>query len=153
MNKLPPNLQIVTGEKSSALNKAVDAVKNRIPQAEWMDNHDAWDKAKFVDETSQFMLDTYGIGTDQDRHTLAMLADQIDLYVKCSKALSFEPIIIEYNGGKTFGANPHIAVRNEALKRIVALMTELGLTPKGRLAKNKAVDNTVANKLMRGAKG
>lgn len=154
MNKLPPNLQIITKSANAEyLSKMADKVREKIPQAEWMDNPDGWDKKKFIDETSEFLLETYGLSASQDRHTLAMLAEQIDLYVQCSKALAEQPLVIEYNGGKTLGPNPYIAIRNESLKRINALMTELGLTPKTRLAKNKAVDNTVANKLMRGAKG
>ena len=112
-------------------------IPDRIPEAEWMDNPDAWDKKKFVAETSQFLLEMYGINSLQDRHTLAMLADHIDMYVQCNKALETEPLIIQFNGGKTFGANPHFAIRTECLKRIIVLMNELGLTPKGRLSKGK----------------
>lgn len=157
MNKLPPELKIVSPSTNAVrIDAMANTIANRIPEAEWMDNPDAWDKKKFVAETSEFLHDVYGINSLQDRHALAMLADHIDLYVKCNKALETEPLIIEFNGGKTFGANPHFAIRTECLKRIIVLMNELGLTPKGRLARGKNSNGgstSVASKLLRGAKG
>jgi phage terminase small subunit len=157
MNKLPPELKIVSPSTNAVrIDAMAETIVDRIPQAEWMDNPDAWDKKKFVEETSEFMQEVYGINCLQDRHTLAMLADHIDMYVKCNKALETEPLIIEFNGGKTFGANPHFAIRTECLKRIIVLMNELGLTPKGRLSRGKNTNSgssSVASKLLRGAKG
>jgi phage terminase small subunit len=156
MNKLPPELKIVSPSTNAVkMDSMAKTIPDRIPEAEWMDNPDAWDKKKFVAETSQFLLEMYGINSLQDRHTLAMLADHIDMYVQCNKALETEPLIIQFNGGKTFGANPHFAIRTECLKRIIVLMNELGLTPKGRLSKGKGNGGvtSMATKLMRGAKG
>ena len=150
MSKLPPELKIVSPSTNAVrIDAMASSVADRIPEAEWMDNPDAWDKKKFVAETSEFLHEVYGINSLQDRHALAMLADHIDLYVKCNKAL-------EFNGGKTFGANPHFAIRTECLKRIIVLMNELGLTPKGRLSRGKSSNvgsTSVASKLLRGAKG
>jgi P27 family predicted phage terminase small subunit len=157
MNKLPPELKIVSPSTNAVrIDAMADTIAERIPQAEWMDNPDAWDKKKFVQETSEFLHQVYGINTFQDRHALAMLADHIDMYVQCNKALETEPLIIQFNGGKTFGANPHFAIRTECLKRIIVLMNELGLTPKGRLSRGKNSNSgstSVASKLLRGAKG
>jgi phage terminase small subunit len=157
MNKLPPELKIVSPSTNAVrIDAMAETISDRIPEAEWMDNPDAWDKKKFVAETSAFLQEVYGINCLQDRHTLAMLADHIDMYVKCNKALEVEPLIIEFNGGKTFGANPHFAIRTECLKRIIVLMNELGLTPKGRLSRGKNTNSgssSIASKLLRGAKG
>ena len=153
-NKLPPELHIINGTKQRVETQTLpESIKERIPEAEWVSNPDNWSKTKFIEETSEFLFQVYGIGSAQDRHTLAMLADQIDTYVLCNKALAVEPLVIEYNGGKTFGPNPNFAIRKECLKSIIALMNELGLTPKGRLAKIKTLDNSTSQKLMRGPKG
>jgi len=151
-NKLPPELHIIKGSapKTQLL---PESIKERIPEAEWVANPDSWSKSKFIEETSEFLYQVYGIGSAQDRHSLAMLADQIDTYIQCNKALALEPLVIEYNGGKTFGPNPNFAIRKETLKSIIALMNELGLTPKGRLAKTKSLDNSTSQQLMRGPKG
>lgn len=111
-----------------------------------MDNPSAWSKKRFIEETSEFLFTVYGIGNDQDKHTLAMLADQIDLYVKCCKSIEEEGIIAEYNQGKTIGPNPHIPIRNKALTLIIQLMNEMGLTPRGRLAKGKTEQHSKASK-------
>lgn len=154
MNKLPIELHLIKGTKPEHNPTEVPTeIKNRIPQAEWMNNPNEWDKEKFIKETSDFLFDMYGIGTDQDKHTLAMLADQIDLYIECNKGVKANGVISKFNGGKTIGTNPFITVRNSTLKLIIQLMNELGLTPRGRLEKSKLSTNTVANRLMRGAKG
>lgn len=154
MNKLPPELHIVRGSQQKIPTQTLpESVKSRIPTAEWMDNPSAWDKKKFTEETAEFLYEVYGIGSAQDRHTLAMLADQIDSYVKCNKGIEEEGLIFAYNEGKTMGPSPWFAIRKETLKAIISLMNELGLTPKGRLAKTKTLDNSTSQKLMRGPKG
>ena len=154
MNKLPIELHLIKGTKPEHNPVEVpETIKNRIPQAEWMDNPSEWNKEKFIKETSDFLFEMYGIGTEQDKHTLAMLADQIDLYIECNKGVKANGVISKFNNGKTIGPNPFITVRSSTLKLIIQLMNELGLTPRGRLEKEKFNGNTVANRLMRGAKG
>ena len=156
MNKLPVELHLVHGTKPehSAM-PLPESVKKRIPEAEWMSNPTRWNKATFVEETANYLYDVYGIGSDQDKHTLAMLADQIDLYVSCNIQLAESDLVISTNDGKTLAPNPIISIRNNALKLVIQLMNELGLTPRGRL--NKTVgnvsDNTAVSKFLRGVKG
>jgi len=65
-----------------------ESVRKRVPKAEWLDNPDAWDRNAFVAETSEFLWETYGIGSDQDKHVLAALANQMDIYIKCMKGVA-----------------------------------------------------------------
>lgn len=152
MNKKPPELHIFDGTKSRAA-KAVDipaSVKQRIPKAYWVDNPEMWDKDRFISETSEFLFTVYGIGNEQDQHTLAMLADQIELYVQCSASIKRKGIITKYNDGKTLGPNPYIPIRDKALKSCIQLMNELGLTPRSRLAAGKTEDESPLAKFMQG---
>jgi phage terminase small subunit len=156
MNKLPTELHLVHGTKPD--HQAItlpESVKKRIPEAEWMTNPTQWDKATFVTETAEFLFDVYGIGSDQDKHTLAMLADQIDLYVACNMQLSNNDLVISTNDGKTLAPNPIISIRNNALKLVIQLMNELGLTPRSRLNKTEGnvSDNSAVSKFLRGVKG
>ena len=156
MNKLPVELHLVHGTKPehSAM-PLPESVKKRIPEAEWMSNPTRWNKATFVEETANYLYDVYGIGSDQDKHTLAMLADQIDLYVSCNIQLAGSDLVISTNDGKTLAPNPIISIRNNALKLVIQLMNELGLTPRGRLNKTEgSIDNNSAvSKFLRGPKG
>ena len=154
MNKLPPELHVINGTKGMNQGAVIpEAIKNRIPQAEWMDNPDAWDKAVFIKETSSFLYTVYGIGNDQDKHTLAFLAEQIDAYIECKKVLDKTGLVTKFNSGATMGPNPYLTVRNNTLKNIIQLMNELGLTPRSRLNSGKVeVDSPVA-KFLRGPKG
>lgn len=155
MNRKPIELHLVEGTKPeySGVKQLPEALRKRIPQAEWLNNPDAWDRNKFIEETADFLFDVYNIGTDQDKHTLAMLADNIDTYVLCVKALREQGLVSQHNGGATVGANPYISIRNKTLSLIIQLMNELGLTPRSRLASPKAQENSAISKFLKGPKG
>lgn len=155
MNKKPPELHLIDGTTPRGAKPVVmpASIKKRIPKAEWMDNPDAWDKEKFIEETSQFLYEVYGIGNDQDKHVLAMLADHIDTYVNCTRSIRKNTLIINYNNGSTPGPNPMISIRNKTTTLILQLMNELGLTPRSRLAVGKVEDTNPISRLMKGPKG
>ena len=119
-NKLPPELHLVHGTKGE--NQGIplpESVKQRIPFAEWLDRSDQFDKKKFIEETSDFLFDVYGIGSDQDKHSLAMLADQLELYVSCNAQIRPEDIVVSTNDGKTLAPHPAISIRNNAVNLII----------------------------------
>ena len=77
------------------------------------------------------MADTYGLEVKFDTHMITMLADQMDTYVKSTKALLNEDLIEYANNGARM-ANPNQKVRDTSLARIMQLLTMLGLVPNGR---------------------
>ncbi len=151
-NRKPPELHIIDGTKSRTGNTRTqpDAIKKRIPQAEWMDNPDAWNKIKFVADTSEFLLEVYGIGNDQDKTTLYMLAEQVDLFVKCTKGIAKNGIVTTFNNGATVGPNPYIGIRNKAHTLIIQTMNELGLTPRSRLSAGKVEESSPLARFLKG---
>jgi len=154
MNKLPPELHVVNGSKGINQGGLLPpSVRGRVPVSEWMDNPDAWDKEAFVNETAEFLFNVYGIGSEQDRHTLAMLADHLDTYIQCNKFIAQQGLVVEFNEGKTLGANPYITIRNKTLSLILQLMNEMGLTPRSRLSTIKPDEDSAVSKFLRGAKG
>ena len=153
MNYKAPELHIVDGTKPRRTFEAAsipNILKSRIPQAEWMDNPDAWDKVKFVEETAEFLFTVYGIGNNQDRHTLAMLADHIDLYVKCSKGIAKSGVVTTFNNGATIGPNPYVGIRNKTMTLIIQLMNEMGLTPRSRLSAGRLEEDSSVAAFLRG---
>ena len=126
------------------------SIKKRIPKADWVDNPDAWDKEKFIAETADFLYEVYGIGNDQDKHTLAMLADHIETYIQCNKALKKTGIVSKFNDGKTIGPNPYLTVRNKTMTLIIQIMNELGLTPRSRLSAGKSEEDSPVAQFLRG---
>jgi phage terminase small subunit len=151
MNKKPPELHLVDGTKSRTRNPAElpASIKKRIPSAEWLENPDAWDRAKFIEETSEFLFEVYGIGNEQDKHTLSMLADHVDTYVKCTKGLK-SGLITRFNNGQTMGPSPFIGIRNKTTTLIIQLMNELGLTPRSRLNQGKLEDDSALAQFLKG---
>lgn len=154
MNKKPPELHLIDGTKSRRIDAAMlpPSVRKRVPKAEWLDNPEGFSKAQFIEETAEFLHDVYGIGSDQDKHALAMLADQIEVYVNCSIQLRDKALVVKYNDGKTFGTNPFLSLRNKTTTLIIQLMNELGLTPRGRLSGNKSGDDSPVAKFLKGPK-
>jgi phage terminase small subunit len=119
--------------------------------AEWLDNPDGWDKKQFVRETSEYLYDTYGLSHAQNKHTVSMLAEQMDIYIKCTTFIGQEGFVVEFNNGETRGTNPYIAIRNKASELIVRLMGELGLTPKSSLVSKKGASTKLSG-LLKGPK-
>jgi phage terminase small subunit len=152
VNKKPPELHVVDGTKPRTTDpvQLPASIRKRIPQAEWLDNPGAWDKKQFIAETSEYLFDVYGIGDSQNKHTLGMLADQIDLYIKCNIGIEKNGVIAKFNDGKTIGPNPFITVRDKTLAKIIVLMNELGLTPRSRLSKGVQKDDSPAARFLAG---
>ena len=140
-NKLPPEIHAVHGSKG--VNAGImlpEKIKTRIPFAEWANQPELFSKQRFIEETAQYLFDVYGIGTDQDRHTLMMLADQMQTYIDARSQQNKHPLVVKINNGKTLAPNPFISIANKAMENCIKLMNELGLTPKSRLAANKLED-------------
>lgn len=159
MNKKPPELHLIEGtipnKNSPKRERPVllpNSVKKRIPRAEWLDNPELWDKNKFIEETADFLYNVYGIGNEQDKHVLGILADHIDTYIHCTKHIQKNTLMVRINNGSP-GPNPLLTVRAKTTQLILQLMNELGLTPRGRLSANKTEDDSPLAKLMRGPKG
>ena len=152
MNQKPPELHLIDGTKPRKNNPTLlpVSIRKRIPKAEWSSNPDAWNKDKFIEETSNFLFEVYGIGNDQDKHLLEMLADHIDTYVNATRSIKSNTLIIQFNNNQTVGANPMLSVRDKATGRIIQLMNELGLTPRSRLSAGKMDDDSPIAQLMRG---
>jgi P27 family predicted phage terminase small subunit len=151
--KLPPELHIVRGTKGMNQGSVLpDSIKKRIPFSEWVDSPDNWDEKRFISETADFLWDTYNIGSDQHRHILQMLADQMTIYIKCKKGIEKNGIVTTFNNGKTVGANPYVSVMKESLNKIVVLMNELGLTPKSQFANKGTTSDTSYTDLLSGVK-
>ena len=160
MNKKPIELHVIDGTKPNhnARHKPTptllpQTLKKRIPAADWLDNPAAWNKREFIEKTAEFLFEAYGIGSEQDAHALSMLANHIEVYVKCVEGYEKTGVVTKFNGGKTIGLSPYLTGANKATTMAMQLMNELGLTPRGRLSGLKSEDTDDASRFMRGPKG
>lgn len=150
--KLPPEIHAVKGSRGMNQGVQVDArLKARIPFAEWLSDPDGFTREQFIDETAGFLWDTYRLGTNQDRHTLGLLADQLAIYIRAKQLIDTGELVVSTNDGKTACANPALSIASKALDNALKLMGELGLTPRTRLSKGKT-DETPLAKLLGGPK-
>lgn len=150
-NKKPPELHIIDGTKGVNQGQLLpEKIKKRIPKADWLDNPESWDMDTFVRETSDFLYEVYGIGCDQDKHALAMLADTINNYVLCKKKIAESSMVLVTNGGKTAMPNPYVSIQQKCLRDIFMIMNEMGLTARSRLNANKMEDDSPVAKFLKG---
>ena len=100
----------------------------RIPTAEWLDNPQAFNRLKFIAETSNFIDSVYAIEPQCYETIILMLADAMQNYIDCD-------IGIAETGGLVIGdkINPLVLMQFDLTKTIIKLMRELGLTPASRL--------------------
>jgi len=151
--KLPREIHLVRGTLADARNVGVglpEKLKSRIPLASWANDPQAFTREGFVEETANFLFEVYGLGSQQDQHTLAMLADQMQTYVSARAQLQGQPLVIETNNGATLAANPLLAVQDRAMVHALRLMNELGLTPKSRLTASKTDEASPYAELLKG---
>ena len=152
----PVELHSVDGTKPRSRKgtpvKLPEDLKKRMPFAGWLDHPENWDKKSFVKETADYLFDVYGIGDNQNQHTLGMLADQMEIYIQCNIELKGQPLVIQNNDGKTAAPNPLLGIRSKAFELALKLMTELGLTPKARLSNHKVKESSSIDTLLRGPK-
>ena len=153
--ELPAYLNIIRGDDDDEdfdISSDLES-KKRIPYAEWLNDPLVWNEKQFIEETSELLFQLYGNSCLTDRHLLGVLAGEISIYIKCLEGIKKDEIVATFNNGKTTGANPYISVKNETITKILALMNQLGLSPKDRL-KNGVSEPTVESKkfayLMRG---
>ena len=109
-------------------------------------------KSNSNNHSKDFKIDVYGIGDNQTRHTLGMLADTMEMYVNCNMQLTNDRLMIWHNDGKTAAINPLVNIRAKALEQCIRLMGELGLTPKARLAGQKTEKTNNIDSLLKGPK-
>ena len=115
----------------------------------WLEKIDTWSKADFINEVTEYMVQVNQ--TEMDRHAIAMLAESIDTFVICTKAIREEGLVVVHKNGVT-GKNHHVDIRDKALSRAMQIMTELCLTPKRRRRVTAKTDPNV-DKLSRGPLG
>ncbi len=82
---------------------------------------------------SDYLYREYGLTDVTFQHLIAILATEIETYGICQKRIKEDGVLVFYNGGKTQGANPHLAILHRSTKNIMRIMRELGMTPKSRL--------------------
>ena len=89
--------------------------------------------SEICEYVSDYLYEEYGLTDVPLQHLIAILASEIETYGVCQKRIKEDGILVFYNGGKTQGANPHLAILHRSSKNIMRIMRELGMTPKSRL--------------------
>lgn len=139
-----------TLDKKNAL---IKKHQSKFPSAAWSISYDNWDKAKYREETAQEILEIHGVLSNHDQHVIALLAEQMDCYMECTRLVAEQGVTFAYNGGKTMGPSPAFQMRLKSLDAATNLMRELNLTLKSRGERKPKQDDSDLDVLLRGPKG
>jgi phage terminase small subunit len=123
--KLPANLHIVEARRPTQS----EQVTISLGPSKWLTAPAAWSRDEFVAEVEQAMRESHGEGLELDRFLLALLASQAEIYVQCWCDIQEKGLTTTYNAGQTPGKNPSVAIADRALRQLVNLLDELGVTP------------------------
>lgn len=104
-------------------------MRKPIPMAEWANDPKAFNKAKFVEETMNFMDRVYGFEPSSYEYSVYFLACEMQTYCDAMAGFIDGGSEIVVNGKK----NPWLKVVDIATQNIIKLSRELGLTPASRL--------------------
>ena len=114
-----------------------DAMRCRIPKAEWSDKPELFCRMQFIEETSTFINSVYGEEPDGYQTLLWMLSLEVQSYMDAT-------IGFQESGGKLVVGekiNPWVLLKFDATKNILRMQKELGLTPASRLNARASVSS------------
>ena len=106
-----------------------DAIRCKIPKAEWLDNPESFCRMQFIEETSLFIEKVYGFEPMSYQYLVILLADQMQFYIDASIGFRKSGYAIVVNDKPSVW----LTMRNTATQNIIRLMREAGLTPASRL--------------------
>ena len=106
---------------------------NEIYIENWDINYEKWDKTKFAESVGDYLAKHLPEYHEFDQHLIAILAIEMDTYVKCYLALQQEDLVIEDAKGNVIGQSPYVRIMLKQLANIRRLRKELKLQPKDRL--------------------
>ena len=127
-SKLPANLHIVKERPSTP----TELVNISLGPSKWLSDPGAWSQDEFLAEVEQAMRESHGETMELDRYLLALLGSQAEIYVRCWRDIQVAGLTTTYNAGQTPGKNPSVAIADRALRQVVNLLDELGVTPNNR---------------------
>jgi hypothetical protein len=106
-----------------------DAMRCRIPIAEWSDKPESFCRLQFIEETSLFIEKVYGFEPISYQYLVALLADQMQTYIDATIGFRESGCAVVVNDKPSVW----LTMRSTATQNILRLMREAGLTPASRL--------------------
>ena len=106
-----------------------DAMRCRIPIAEWSDKPESFCRLQFIEETSLFLEKVYGFEPISYQYLVALLADQMQTYIDATIGFRESGCAVVVNDKPSVW----LTMRSTATQNILRLMREAGLTPASRL--------------------
>jgi phage terminase small subunit len=130
-SKLPKNLNIVKYRPE----RSDEKVMASLGEAPWLNDPQAWNRAAFIQQVEQAMIESHGATVQIDRLLVTMLASQVEVYVQCWAAIRTDGLVSTFNAGTTPGKNLHVGIADRALRQVATLLSELSLSPRNRTAR------------------
>ena len=110
-----------------------DAMRCRIPVAEWSVKPESFCRMQFIEETSLFIEQVYGFEPMSYQCLVALLTDQMQTYIDATIGFRKSGCAIVVNDKPSVW----LMMRSTATQNIIRLMREAGLTPASRLTSSQ----------------
>jgi len=130
------------------LQATAENIHRNFAIAKWLENPSTWDLKMFIDEISNSLEENNHITPVHEEHLIATLGVQMEIYVACWKHIKVNGLTQGFRNN-VIGKNPHIAIGDKALSKVMLLMKELGLTEILKVVKKTAMDLAI-EELMKG---
>jgi phage terminase small subunit len=125
--------------ESGDLQTMAEDMDREFTIAKWLEDPYTWDLKTFIDEISGSLDENNHITPVHEEHLIATLGVQMEIYVACWKHIKENGLTQGFRNN-VIGKNPHIAIGDKALSKLMLLMKELGLTEKLKVIKKTPMD-------------
>lgn len=98
-------------------------------------NYKNWDKVKFAERVGEYLAEYLPESHEFDRHLIAILATEMDIYVQCYLEVQKSGLIIEDAKGNAIGQSIYARIMLKQLGIIRRLKKELKLIPMDKFRK------------------
>ena len=139
---------------SNELSKQV-VVNSRSDEAfdfyEWIEDPTKWSRKVFINQIKAVLKKKDQAIPLNEEHLIATLGVQMEIYVSCWRQIKQDGLVVSFRN-KVIGANPHCAIADKALSKVMLLMKDLALSEKLKIIKQTPEDLLI-EEIMRGPPG
>ena len=143
-------LTVVSNELSEqvAINSPSDEVFDFYA---WIEDPTKWSRKVFISQIKAVLEKKDQAIPLNEEHLIATLGVQMEIYVSCWRQIKQDGLVVSFRN-KVIGANPHCAIADKALSKIILLMKDLALSEKLKMVV-KTPEDLLVEEIMRGPRG
>jgi len=101
----------------------------KTPIADWLIEPENWNKKNYVEETINYMMENVSNCNPIDQHLIGMLADTMEILIKCSHNMKLKGLVVYNKSGEIIGKSPYVSIYQKQHSLALLIMKQLNLMP------------------------